>query len=120
LLFSIPVQNMKLAMAGVLLALQRGERRGVAPGFILPADGVPELSRRACRSARHQHQEVSMQERLYQNETEHDAPVAGSVLRPDRRTRIVGEPMISGKEWVAYALILVMVCGPLAFGAFGL
>jgi hypothetical protein len=85
-----------------------------------PADDVPELSRRACRSARHQHQEVSMQERLYQNETDHEAPVAGSVLRPDRRTRTVRDPDISAKEWVAYALILVMVCGPLAFGAFQL
>jgi hypothetical protein len=40
--------------------------------------------------------------------------------RPGRHVRMVREPALTGGEMVAYLFILVMVCGPLAMGAFGL
>lgn len=40
--------------------------------------------------------------------------------RAGRRVRIVREPVLTGAELLAFAVILVMVCGPLALGAFGL
>ena len=51
-----------------------------------------------------------MPERLHQDE----------FMRPGRRVRIVREPALTGAEALAFALVLIMVCGPLAFGAFGL
>jgi hypothetical protein len=47
-------------------------------------------------------------------------PASGSFMRPVRQERIVREPTLMGKELVAYAVILIMVCGPLALGALGL
>ncbi|MCA3575212.1 MAG: hypothetical protein IOC86_14945 [Aestuariivirga sp.] len=38
----------------------------------------------------------------------------------DRRARRLGEPFFTAGDFAAYAVALVMVCGPLAFGAFGL
>ena len=51
---------------------------------------------------------------------EHEPSSADSFsARPGRRVRIVRVPALTGLEALAYALILVMVCGPLALGAFG-
>ena len=38
----------------------------------------------------------------------------------DRRARSLGEPFFTAGDFAAYAVTLVMVCGPLAYGAFGL
>jgi hypothetical protein len=59
-----------------------------------------------------------MADRLNQNELDEAAPVSGSYVRSERRA--FSEPDVTVKEWVAYAVILIMVCGPLAMGAFGL
>lgn len=40
--------------------------------------------------------------------------------RPERPLRMVREPMFSGLDILAFAVSLVMVCMPLAMGAFGL
>lgn len=40
--------------------------------------------------------------------------------RPGRHVRMVRESALKAGEAVAYLVILVMVCGPLAMGAFGL
>lgn len=40
--------------------------------------------------------------------------------RPGRHVRMVREPALTAGEAVAYLVILVMVCGPLAMGALGL
>lgn len=37
-----------------------------------------------------------------------------------RRLRHVNEPMFTGGDVAAFAVTLIMVCGPLAMGAFGL
>lgn len=53
--------------------------------------------------------------------SDHDiTPAASFSARPGRRVRVVQEAPFTGLELLAYALILTMVCGPLALGAFGL
>jgi hypothetical protein len=119
--FSMPVQNMKLAMAGVLPGGVPREGTPLVPaGFITPVHRDPELWRCACRSLGHQSEEVSMADRLHENEMEREIYVSGSPLLPARTPRPVSEASLRTGEWVAYAVIVVMVCGPLAFGAFGL
>jgi hypothetical protein len=117
----MPVQNMKLAMAGVLPGGAPTQATPRPPtGFISLPDNVPELSWTLCLSIRYQKEEVSMADRLHDDEMDRQAPASGSIMRSGRQERIVREPTLTGKELVAYAVILIMVCGPLALGAFGL
>lgn len=52
---------------------------------------------------------------------EHEASAADSFsARPGGRLRAVQEPAVTGLDLLAFAVILVMVCGPLALGALGL
>lgn len=53
--------------------------------------------------------------------SEHDiTPADRFSPRAGRRVRVVREAPFTGLELLAYAMILTMVCGPLALGAFGL
>jgi hypothetical protein len=44
---------------------------------------------------------------------------SGFAAATDRRARRMGEPYFTPGDIAAYAVALIMVCGPLAFGAFG-
>lgn len=61
-----------------------------------------------------------MADRLRHDEMDHEEHASGSFTRPGRRERMIREPVLTGKDMAAYAVIIVMVCGPLALGAFGL
>lgn len=66
-------------------------------------------------------QEVAMAERSGE-EAANEQGLAGAGTFPQhgRQARVVREPSFTPGEMLAYAVILVMVCGPLALGAFGL
>lgn len=49
-----------------------------------------------------------------------DFDAQGPFTRPERPLRIVREPRFSGLDFAAFAVTFVMVCMPLALGAFGL
>jgi hypothetical protein len=49
-----------------------------------------------------------------------DRTLGESGYATGRRGLRVNEPLFTGLDVAAFAVALVMVCGPLAFGAFGL
>lgn len=63
-----------------------------------------------------------MPEQVHGRDTETGGADPGPFAPPraGRRVRIVREPVLTGAELLAFAVIFVMVCGPLALGAFGL
>jgi len=60
-----------------------------------------------------------MSEQFHPRRTDTQSDPGALTPPPERRVRVSREALLAG-ELVAFAVILVMVCGPLAFGVLGL
>jgi hypothetical protein len=111
LLFSMPVQNMKLAMAMVPSGSRRSGNASRCFLVSFPVVRVPFRAR--------PFQEVSMSEQYHPRRTDTLSDIEVITPPPERRRVRVTREALSAGELVAYVVIIVMVCGPLAFGVFG-